>query len=45
MITQSGLDIGPLAVLVEEVQSHAGIAFENCQFMSGFEIAPQNVAE
>ncbi len=42
VITQSGSDIGPLAVLVEEVQSHAGIAFENCQFMSGFEIAPQN---
>lgn len=42
VITQSGSDIGPLAVLVEEVQSHAGIAFENCQFMSGFEVAPQN---
>ncbi|MCU0521676.1 MAG: glycoside hydrolase family 55 protein [Anaerolineae bacterium] len=42
VITQSGSDIGPLAVLVEEVQSHAGVAFENCQFMSGFNIAPQN---
>ena len=42
VITQSGSDLGPLAVLVEAVQAHAGIAFENCQFMSGFEIAPQN---
>ncbi|MHB0999660.1 MAG: glycosyl hydrolase family 28-related protein [Armatimonadota bacterium] len=42
VITQSGSDIGPLAVKVDEVQSHAGIAFENCQFMSGFEIGPDN---
>ena len=42
VITQSGSDIGPLAVQVDEVQSHAGIAFENCQFMSGFAIGPQN---
>jgi hypothetical protein len=42
VITQSGSDIGPLGVLVEEVQSHAGVAFENCQFMSGFDIGPDN---
>jgi len=42
VITQSGSDIGPLAVKVDAVQSHAGIAFENCQFMSGFEIGPEN---
>jgi len=33
VITQSGSDIGPLAVRVDSVQQHAGIAFENCQFM------------
>ena len=42
LITQSGSDLGPLAVMVEQVQSHAGIAFENCQFMSGFEIGTDN---
>ncbi len=42
VITQSGADIGPLAVKVDEVQSHAGIAFENCQFMSGIETSPDN---
>lgn len=42
VITQCGSDIGPLAVKVDAVQSHAGIAFENCQFMSGFEIGPDN---
>ncbi len=43
VITQSGSDLGPLAVRVEAVQDHAGIAFENCQFMSGFEVGPENV--
>ncbi len=43
VITQSGSDLGPLAVKVDEVQTHAGIAFENCQFMSGIEIGPLNV--
>ena len=42
LITQSGSDEGPLAVKVDEVQPHAGVAFENCQFMSGFEIGPDN---
>jgi len=42
VITQSGSDIGPLAVKVEQVQQHAGIAFENCQLMSGLEIGPEN---
>ncbi|MHB9034721.1 MAG: glycosyl hydrolase family 28-related protein [Anaerolineae bacterium] len=41
-ITQSGSDIGPLAVLVDETQAHAGIAFENCQFMSTVEVAESN---
>jgi hypothetical protein len=42
LITQSGSDEGPLAVKIDEVQSHSGLAFENCQFMSGFEIGPDN---
>ncbi|KUK94844.1 MAG: S-layer domain protein [Methanothrix harundinacea] len=42
LITQSGSDIGPLAVKIDKVQPHAGVAFENCQFMSGFEIGPHN---
>lgn len=42
LITQSGSDEGPLAVMVEEVQGHAGCIFENCQFMSGIEIGPKN---
>jgi hypothetical protein len=42
LITQCGSDVGPLAVKIDEVQPHAGLAFENCQFMSGFQIGPDN---
>lgn len=42
LITQSGSDIGPLAVLVEKTQYHCGIAFENCQFMDGILIEEGN---
>ncbi|GMV64510.1 MAG: hypothetical protein AMXMBFR75_03160 [Candidatus Hinthialibacteria bacterium] len=42
LITQSGSDLGPVAVKVDRVQDHAGTIFENCQFMSGFEIGPDN---
>lgn len=42
LVTQSGSDLGPVAVKIDELQEHAGVAFENCQFMSGFEIGPQN---
>jgi hypothetical protein len=42
LITQSGSDLSPLAVMVEEVQDHAGIAFENCQFMNSVEINETN---
>ncbi|MBN2008392.1 hypothetical protein JW960_03480 [candidate division KSB1 bacterium] len=42
LITQSGSDVGPLAVVVESTQSHAGIAFENCQFMDGILIEETN---
>jgi hypothetical protein len=42
LITQSGSDLSPLAVVVEAVQDHAGIAFENCQFMNSIEIKETN---
>lgn len=42
LITQSGSDDGPLAVLVEKVQHHAGISFSNCQFMDGIMINETN---
>jgi hypothetical protein len=42
LITQSGSDLSPLAVEVDAVQDHAGIAFENCQFMNSIEINETN---
>ena len=42
VITNSGSDVGPTAVLVEDCQGHAGIAWTNCQFMSGIEIKETN---
>jgi len=42
LITQSGSDVGPLAVIVEKTQYHCGIAFENCQFMDGMLIESEN---
>ena len=42
LITQSGSDVGPLAVIVEKTQYHAGIAFQNCQFMDGILIEKEN---
>lgn len=42
LITQSGSDVGPLAVVVEKTQYHAGISFENCQFMDGILIEEEN---
>lgn len=42
VITQSGSDIGPVAVKIDKVQDHAGIAFENSQFMNGIEIGKRN---
>jgi hypothetical protein len=42
LLTNSGSDIGPCSVRVEETQAHAGVSFVNCQFMAGIEIAPTN---
>ena len=43
VITQSGADLCFLGALVDRVQDHSGIAFENCQFMSGIEIGEKNL--
>jgi pectate lyase-like protein len=42
LVTQSGSDIGPVAVRVENVQGHAGVTFANCQMMATVEVAPTN---
>ena len=34
VLTQCGSDIGPVAVQVDASQSHAGLAFSNCQMMA-----------
>lgn len=42
LITQSGADIGPVAVQVNQVQERQGVQFVNCQFMATIKIAPKN---
>ena len=42
LVTQSGSDLGPVAVQVNRTQKHAGVQFSNCQFMSTVKIGPQN---
>jgi hypothetical protein len=42
VLTQCGSDVGPLAVLVDACQAHAGISFVNGQFMAGIEVADTN---
>jgi hypothetical protein len=42
VLTQCGSDVGPVAVLVEHSQTHAGIAFNNSQFMAGIKVADTN---
>ena len=42
VITKSGSDIGPTAVLVENCQTHAGIVWTNCQFMAGIDVRKTN---
>jgi hypothetical protein len=41
-VTQSGSDIGPVAVQVNKVQERQGVQFANCQFMSTIKIGPEN---
>jgi len=42
LFTQSGSDVGPLAVLVDNVQDHSGISFSNCQMMAGVVVKDTN---
>lgn len=43
VISQSGSDIGPLAVRVDHVQQHAGVQFANGQFMATLEVGEDNL--
>jgi len=42
VITSSGADLGPCAVLVEKCQPHSGLQFANCQFMAGIDVRESN---
>jgi hypothetical protein len=42
LLSQSGSDISPCSVRVENSQAHAGNSFVNCQFMAGIQVAPTN---
>lgn len=42
VFTNSGSDVGPLAVLVDYVQPHSGISFVNCQMMATVRVAATN---
>lgn len=42
LLVNSGSDIGPTAVRVDQVQGHSGVTFVNGQFMSGIEVAESN---
>jgi hypothetical protein len=42
VLTQCGSDIGPCAVKVDATQEHAGVSFDNGQFMAGIEVADSN---
>ncbi len=42
VLTQCGSDIGPVAVQVDSVQPHAGVAFVNSQIMQTVIVGPDN---
>lgn len=42
LVTQSGSDLGPVAVQVNKTQTHAGVQFSNCQLISTVRIGPEN---
>ncbi|NLN76403.1 MAG: hypothetical protein GX139_08835 [Armatimonadetes bacterium] len=42
VLTQCGSDICPVSVQVDASQSHAGIAFSNCQIMATVVVGPEN---
>jgi hypothetical protein len=43
LVTQSGSDLGDVAVQINKTQRHAGVQFNNCQFMSTVKIGGENV--
>lgn len=42
VLTQCGADICPIAIQVDACQSHAGVAFSNCQIMATIVTGPDN---
>lgn len=42
MLTQCGPDIMPDGIVIDAVQKHAGVTFENCQIMAGLTVSPSN---
>lgn len=42
VITQSGADLGPVAVRANQVQTHSGVSFSNCQIMATVETGSEN---
>lgn len=42
LVTQSGSDVGPVAVQINKTQEHSGYQFANCQFMATIVIGPEN---
>jgi len=42
LVTQSGADIGPTAVLVDDCQGHAGLSFTGGQFYGDIIVRPSN---
>lgn len=42
LVTNSGSDIGPTAILVEGSQGHSGHVFTNCQIMANVEVRETN---
>ena len=42
VLTQCGHDIAPYTVVIESLQTHAGVSFNNCQFMGEFLVKDSN---
>lgn len=42
LITQSGADMTPISVQIDASQKHAGLEFNNCQFMATIVVKPTN---
>ena len=42
VLTQCGHDIAPVTVRIKKLQPHAGVSFNNCQFMGDFVVEESN---